>query len=206
MSKIKLAVVGVGNCASALLQGIEYYQGKVSVDTAGLLHRTIGGYGLSDIRTVAAFDVDRRKVGRPLEEAIFAPPNCTTVFQPEMEGAVVQVLGPLEAAGLEFDRLWIAGLSASQWPPAGRPTPLISRRLQRHYGLPDAEPDDTATYAQRVIGRLLASAPSCICSYPSRTGDSIETATALLADTPAANTPGMVVIAFVSIRNPPLEH
>lgn len=113
-----------------------------------------------------------------------------TVFQPEMEGAVIQVLGPLEAAGLEFDQLWIAGLSASQWPPAGRPTPLISRRLQRHYGLPDAEPDDTAAYAQRVIGRLLASAPSCICSYPSRTGDSIETATALLADTPAASTPG----------------
>lgn len=112
-----------------------------------------------------------------------------TVFQPELEGAVVQVLGPLEAAGLEFDRLWIAGLTASQWPPAGRPTALISRRLQRHYGLPDADPDDTAAYAQRVIDRLLGSAAVCVCSYPSRSGDSVETPTALLADLPGGGVP-----------------
>ena len=112
-----------------------------------------------------------------------------TVFQPESEGAVIQVLGPLEAAGVEFDRLWIAGLSASEWPPAGNPTPLISRRLQRHYGMPDADPDDTEGYARRVIDRLLGSAASCVCSYPSRRGDSIETATALLADTPAGSAP-----------------
>jgi ATP-dependent helicase/nuclease subunit B len=105
-----------------------------------------------------------------------------TVFQPELEGAVVEVLGPLEAAGIEFDELWIAGLTASQWPPPGRPTALISRRLQRHYGLPDADSDDTAAYAKRVIDRLLGSAGSCICSYPSRHGDAIETRTALLAD------------------------
>jgi hypothetical protein len=109
-----------------------------------------------------------------------------TVFQPEMEGAVVQVLGPLEAAGLQFDRLWITGLSASQWPPGSRPTALISRRLQKHYRMPDADPEDTSAYAQRVIDRLLRSAASCICSYPSRSGDSIETPTVLLADTPAA--------------------
>jgi ATP-dependent helicase/nuclease subunit B len=111
-----------------------------------------------------------------------------TVFQPESEGAVVEVLGPLEAAGLEFDRLWVTGLSASQWPPPGRPTALISRRLQRHYGMPDADPDDTAAYATRVIDRLLASAGHCICSYPSHSNDAVETATALLADT----TPGPV--------------
>ena len=112
-----------------------------------------------------------------------------TVFQPEMEGAVVQVLGPLEAAGLQFDRLWITGLSASQWPPGSRPTALISRRLQKHYRMPDADPEDTSAYAQRVIDRLLRSAASCICSYPSRSGDSIETPTVLLADTPAGATP-----------------
>lgn len=105
-----------------------------------------------------------------------------TVFQPEMDGAVVEVLGPLEAAGVEFDRLWIAGLTASRWPPAGRPTALISRRLQRHYGMPDADPDDTAAYAKRVIDRLRGSAPVCICSYPRQTGDAIETVTALLPD------------------------
>jgi probable DNA repair protein len=105
-----------------------------------------------------------------------------TVFQPEMEGAVVEVLGPLEAAGVEFDRLWIAGLTASRWPPSGRPTALISRRLQRHYGLPDADPDDTAAYAKRVIDRLRGSARTCICSYPKQSGDVIEAVTALLTD------------------------
>jgi probable DNA repair protein len=112
-----------------------------------------------------------------------------TVFQPEVEGAVVQVLGPLEAAGLEFDELWIAGLTANQWPPAGRPTALVSRRLQRHYGMPDSDPDDTAAYAQRVIDRLLESATSCICSYPCRSGDAIESPTGLLSDIPTGRAP-----------------
>lgn len=113
-----------------------------------------------------------------------------TVFQPEMEGAVVEVLGPLEAAGLEFDRLWITGLSASRWPPPGRPTALISRRLQRHYRMPDADPDDTAAYARRVIDRLLGSATRCMCSYPSHSNDAIETVTALLEGTPPGAAPG----------------
>jgi len=96
MSTIRLAIAGVGNCASSLLQGLEYYRRRRSVDTAGLLHPDIGGYRLSDIQVVAAFDVDRRKVGRPLEEAVFAPPNCTTVFQRELPryGVTVQ-MGPV---------------------------------------------------------------------------------------------------------------
>jgi ATP-dependent helicase/nuclease subunit B len=116
-----------------------------------------------------------------------------TVFQPEREGAVIEVLGPLEAAGMEFERLWIAGLTASQWPPPGRPMALISRRLQRHYGMPDADPDDTAAYAKRVIDRLLGSAGSCVGSYPCRSGDAIETRTALLgymAESSAPEDPG----------------
>jgi len=78
------------------VQGIEYYQRRASTETAGLLHPVIGGYRLSDIKVVAAFDVDRRKVGRPLEEAIFAPPNCTTIFQRELppSGVIVQ-MGPV---------------------------------------------------------------------------------------------------------------
>lgn len=113
-----------------------------------------------------------------------------TVFQPELEGAVVEVLGPLEAAGIEFDRLWIANLTASQWPPARHPTALISRRLQRHYGMPDADPDDTAAYARRVLDRLLGSADRCLCSYPVRSGDAIETKSALLADVVEGVAPG----------------
>ena len=112
-----------------------------------------------------------------------------TVFQPEMEGTVVEVLGPLEAAGIEFDSLWVAGVAASRWPPAGRPMALISRRLQRHYGMPDADPDDTAAYAKRVIDRLCGSANSCVCSYPKQSVDAIETVTALLTDIAGGSAP-----------------
>lgn len=91
MNKLRLAIVGVGNCASSLVQGLEYYQRRDSVETAGLLHVAIGGYRLGDIEVVAAFDIDRRKVGKPLEEAVFAAPNCTTVFQRELPASGVTV-------------------------------------------------------------------------------------------------------------------
>ncbi len=93
---LKLAIAGVGNCASSLLQGIEYYRHKGLDEAAGVMHLNIGPYGIGDIRPVAAFDIDRRKVGRPLAEAIFSEPNCTTVFQPEIRdhGVTVQ-MGPV---------------------------------------------------------------------------------------------------------------
>jgi myo-inositol-1-phosphate synthase len=78
---IKVAIAGVGNCASALVQGVEYYRNREGVALGGVMRHSIGGYGCGDIQFVAAFDVDRRKVGRPLEEAIFAKPNCTRIFQ-----------------------------------------------------------------------------------------------------------------------------
>lgn len=80
MSKIKVAIVGVGNCASSLVQGIHYYRGDRLEEAIGLMHREIGGYEPADVEVVAAFDIDRRKVGRDLSEAIFARPNCTAVF------------------------------------------------------------------------------------------------------------------------------
>ncbi|MCP4245828.1 MAG: inositol-3-phosphate synthase [bacterium] len=96
MASIRLAIAGVGNCASSLLQGLEYYRTHSVDQSAGIMHPQIGGYGLEAIRPVAAFDVDRRKVGRPLEEAVFAPPNCTTVFQAELPAGDVTVqMGPV---------------------------------------------------------------------------------------------------------------
>ena len=80
MGKIKLAVVGVGNCASSLIQGFHYYRDKDPQDTIGLMHWDIGGYKPHDIEVVAAFDIDARKVGRDVAEAVFMPPNCTKVF------------------------------------------------------------------------------------------------------------------------------
>jgi|SRR5579862_7552907 len=81
MKKIKVAIAGVGNCASALVQGVEYYRTSRNATLDGIMRATIGGYGCSDIEFVAAFDIDRRKVGHALEEAIFAKPNCTRIFQ-----------------------------------------------------------------------------------------------------------------------------
>ncbi|HWE04399.1 MAG TPA: inositol-3-phosphate synthase [Tepidisphaeraceae bacterium] len=78
MSKIRLAIAGVGNCASSLVQGIYYYAQQP--DAVGLMHETIGGWRIDDVEVVAAFDIDVRKVGRPLEEALFAPPNNTKQF------------------------------------------------------------------------------------------------------------------------------
>ncbi len=80
MSKIRIAVAGVGNCFSSLWQGINYYRSKSPEDAIGLMHWEIGGYAPGDIEVAAAFDIDKRKVGKDVSEAIFAPPNCTTVF------------------------------------------------------------------------------------------------------------------------------
>jgi myo-inositol-1-phosphate synthase len=80
MDKIKIAIVGVGNCVSSLIQGIHYYQNKNPEDAIGLMHFEMNGYKPGDIEVVAAFDVDKRKVGQDVHEAIFAKPNCTTVF------------------------------------------------------------------------------------------------------------------------------
>lgn len=98
MAEIRLAIAGVGNCASSLIQGITYYRPPVSTETAGLLHPVVGGYSIQSIRVVAAFDVDFRKVGRPVEEAVFAPPNCTAVFQRELPptGVTVQMAPVLD--------------------------------------------------------------------------------------------------------------
>lgn len=95
MDKICIAIAGVGNCASALIQGIEFYK---SIDEApiGLMHEEIGGYRVGDLEVVAAFDVDARKVGRDLSEAVFAPPNCTKVFYRGLpEYGVVVEMGPV---------------------------------------------------------------------------------------------------------------
>ncbi len=64
MRKIRVAIVGVGNCASSLVQGLEYYKGRYEGAFAGLMHIRIGDWGPSDIEIVAAFDIDRRKVGK----------------------------------------------------------------------------------------------------------------------------------------------
>ncbi len=81
MSKVRLAIVGVGNCASALVQGLEFYKDAETDDAVpGLMHVDLGGYHIRDIEVVAAFDVDAKKVGKDVAEAILSEPNNTIRF------------------------------------------------------------------------------------------------------------------------------
>lgn len=81
LSKINVAIIGVGNCASSLVQGVEYYRNAKENDfVPGLMHVNLGGYHISDINFVAAFDIDKNKVGKDLAEAIYVKPNNTVKF------------------------------------------------------------------------------------------------------------------------------
>src|SRR4051812_37257527 len=92
---IKIAIAGIGNCASSLVQGISFYADPDNTDV-GLQHPELGGYRVSDFHVVAAFDVDARKVGQPLEKAIFALPNNTKISQADIPAAGVTVqMGPI---------------------------------------------------------------------------------------------------------------
>lgn len=92
MAEIRIAIAGIGNCASSLVQGAAFYQDTaVGDDAPGLMHVSLGGYHVSDIEVVAAFDVAHSKVGRDLSEAIIAAPNNTHVFaQVPRTGVTVQ--------------------------------------------------------------------------------------------------------------------
>jgi myo-inositol-1-phosphate synthase len=80
-SKVRVAIVGVGNCASSLVQGVHYYRNAKDEDTVpGLMHVRLGNYHVNDIEFTAGFDVDINKVGKDLAEAIYSPPNNTYKF------------------------------------------------------------------------------------------------------------------------------
>lgn len=81
MGSVNVAIIGVGNCASSLVQGIHYYRDAREDDfVPGLMHVNLGGYHISDINFVAAFDIDKNKVGKDLSRAIYSPPNNTFKF------------------------------------------------------------------------------------------------------------------------------
>lgn len=79
--KVRVGIVGVGNCASSFVQGVDFYRdANVAAPAPGLMTVDLGGYHIRDIEVVAAFDIHASKVGRDLSEAIFASPNNTMVF------------------------------------------------------------------------------------------------------------------------------
>jgi len=112
-----------------------------------------------------------------------------TVFQPESRNATVQLMGPLEASGAEFDAIWVAGLTANNWPPPGNPSALVSRQMQIEHGMPDATPDDTRGWATTTLRRLTSSAPLVVCSYALVEDDVEQTASDLLGDFESADGP-----------------
>ena len=91
MGKVRVAIVGIGNCASSLIQGLHYYKSKSPADAIGVMHWNIGGYEVTDLDIVAAFDIDTRKVGKDINEAIYAAPNCTTFFDKTVPPTGVKV-------------------------------------------------------------------------------------------------------------------
>lgn len=119
--EIKVAIAGVGNCASALVQGVQYYKGSVSkTNISGLMHQSLGGYKVDDVKFVAAFDVNKLKIGKDLSEAIFAQPNCCTKFAnmprlgvdvlpaPILDGVAPHMGGPFRVHGENVDPVNVA--------------------------------------------------------------------------------------------------
>ncbi len=112
---IRIAIAGLGNCASALIQGLHYYTPeRCETGVVGLMHTEIGGFRPCDIKVVAAFDGDARKVGQDVATAIFAKPNCCVVFEPNIpeSGVIVQMGQVLDGisphmANYEDDRTFL---------------------------------------------------------------------------------------------------
>ena len=98
--KVRVAIIGVGNCASSLVQGVEFYKNAADDEfVPGLMHVNLGGYHISDVEFSAAFDVDREKVGKDLSQAIFSGMNNTVKF------ADVPAKGIAVARGMTHDGL-----------------------------------------------------------------------------------------------------
>ena len=119
-------------------------------------------------------------------------------FAPRDEGAPVQIMDMLEAAGSQFDALWIAGLHGGVWPEAPRPNPFLPLSLQRSVGMPHSSPDRELAYAKHVTERLLASAAEVVCSYPSFSGDEKLRVSPLIEAVPEARVPDLVFDAPLS--------
>lgn len=96
MSKIRIAIVGVGNCVNAMVQALYRYKGSEGINVPGLLNLGLEGYRIDDIEPVVAFDVDERKVGKDLSEAIFVPPNCAWEFADVPKLGVEVLMGKVE--------------------------------------------------------------------------------------------------------------
>ena len=95
MGKIRVAIAGLGSCASALIQGVEYYRDQLEGEIPGLMHINFGGYYIKDIEFVAAFEVNSLKIGKDISEAIFVDPNLCAKFSDVPHAGVEVLPGPV---------------------------------------------------------------------------------------------------------------
>lgn len=106
------------------------------------------------------------------------------IFQPQTGALPVQVLGLLEAGGLQFDAIWIMGLHDGVWPPSPRTNPFIPLPLQRKFSMPHSSEERELQVSRRITHRMLAAASEIIVSYPQRNGDEVLRSSPLIADLP----------------------
>lgn len=106
------------------------------------------------------------------------------LFQPETPDVPIQILGILEAAGLEFDHLWVMGLSSEDWPETARPNPFLPIELQRRHGLPHASSEQELEFAKRLTRGWLGAADEMVLSHPQRDQDRELSASPLIAGVP----------------------
>ena len=133
-------------------------------------HQTIEAWNqaLSSFATLDLVELELHYEAALLELRRLA---SATTFQPEDEGAPVQIMGVEEAAGLEFDRLWVTGLHDEQFPQEPRPSPFLPLAIQREHGMPHATPERESEYAEATLRRLIASANEVRLSWPATDGE-----------------------------------
>ncbi len=162
--EIRVALAGIGNCSSSLVQGVEYYR-NTRTRPIGLTHPKVGRYTVSDIRFVAGFDIDQRKVGKDLSQAIFAEPNNTRkIVEPNNMGVKVQMAQPLDGVSP------IAGekIQVSRSKPANIPKTLQDSEAEILVNL-------TPTGASKASEMYVQAAWQAGCAYINATPARIAT-------------------------------
>jgi ATP-dependent helicase/nuclease subunit B len=123
--------------------------------------------------SVAALAFDGRKASYAEFLEVLERQAAHTIFAPESHDAAVQILGPLEAAGLTFDALWFLGADDTGWPAVARPHPFLPRALQRAHNMPHADTTADWKLAHQVTTRLQSSAARCVFSYPLQNAEGV---------------------------------
>jgi len=124
-----------------------------------------------------------------------------TLFQPESPDAPIQVLGVFESAGLEFDRLWVSGLTDEAWPLHAKPNPFLPPALQRKAGIPEASPEATLERAKRITEGWVTAAEEVVVSHPAHEEDRNLIASPLIGDLPISLSESSATASYPKLRD-----